>query len=199
VERVRLSALGMVVPVTDNPLALFRRAAVVANVTVAAVRGGQLDDPTPCTQWTVRELINHVLTGNLRFVAFATGGVGPDRFVDHVGDDHVASFRDSLRRVTEAFEAPGFLERRVPTPFGEGTGAVVVGLRFNELFVHSWDLAKATGQSTDLDPELARALLASFWESSVFDRDQRGFGTEQSAPAHTTAADRLAAFLGRAV
>jgi uncharacterized protein (TIGR03086 family) len=184
---------------TEDLLALFRRATVVADVTVTAVLPGQLDDPTPCTRWTVRDLINHVLTGNLRFVGFATRGPGPDRTVDHMGKDYVASFRDSLRRVTEAFEAPGFLEHSVPTPFGEDAGAVLVGLRINELVVHSWDLARATSQSTDLEPELAEYLLATFQASSSLDRSRRSFGAEQAVPDGATAADRLAAFLGRRV
>ena len=80
---------------SDDPIALFRRAAALADATVSAVRHDQLGHSTPCTEWTVRQLINHMLTGNLFFVSLATGAPPPDLTADHVGDDHVASFRDS--------------------------------------------------------------------------------------------------------
>src|SRR6185437_3009018 len=106
-------------------IALFRQAAALADATVSAVRPDQLGHPTPCTEWTVRQLINHVLTGNLFFVSLATGTPPPDRMADHVGDDHVASFRDSLARLSAVFSEPGFLGKPVPSPDGEGTGALL--------------------------------------------------------------------------
>src|SRR5262249_46332417 len=126
---------------SDDPLSLYYRAASLADATVSAVRPDQFDDPTPCTQWTVRQLLNHLITGNLIFVSFATGAPAPDRSVDRVGDDHVAAFRDSLSQLRAAFDEPDFMTRPVATPFGEGTGAVLVDMRFNEFVVHSWDVA----------------------------------------------------------
>lgn len=70
-----------------------------------------------------------------------------------------------------------------------------------DTFTHAWDLARATGQSSDLDPELAEQLLAGAKASipdSVRGAEPMPFGPEQTAPANATAADRLAAFLGRA-
>ena len=184
----------------DDLLTYFHRAAALVDSTVAAVRPDQFGEPTPCTQWTVKDLINHVLTGNLYFVSLATGAPPPDRTVDHLGDDHVTAFRQSLTHVREVFVEPGFLERGVATPFGQGTGAVLVDMRFNEFLVHSWDLARATGQSTDFDHELARRSLASFQASPMLAAARREggpFGVEQPAPESATPADRLAAFVGR--
>jgi uncharacterized protein (TIGR03086 family) len=190
------------VAMSDDLLALFHRAATVADTTVSAIRRDQFDDPTPCTQWTVRTLINHLTTGNLRFVSLATGTPPPDRTIDHLGDDHAVAFRDSLIRLREVFDEPGFLDRSVQTPFGPGTGAVLVEMRFNECMVHSWDLARATGQSTDLDPDLAALSLASFQRSPFLTRARAEggpFGAEQPAPEQASVADRLAAFVGRTV
>jgi uncharacterized protein (TIGR03086 family) len=186
----------------DDPIALFQRAAAIADATVSGARPGQLGHPTPCTLWTVRQLINHMLTGNLFFVSLATGAPPPDRTADHVGDDHVASFRDSLARLSAAFSEPGFLSKHVPTPDGEGTGAVLADMRCNEFMIHSWDLAKATGQSTDLDRELAERVLASMRASALLAR-VRGeggpVGEQRPAPANANPADQLAAFMGRIV
>jgi uncharacterized protein (TIGR03086 family) len=187
---------------SDDLLARFHRAAALVDVTVSAVRPDQFDDPTPCTEWTVRQLLNHIVTGNLIFVSLATGSPPPDRSVDHLGDDHVAALRASLDGLRQTFTEPGFADREVPTPFGPGTGAVLVEMRCNEFTVHSWDVARATGQSTALDPELAEHALASLQRSSILAR-ARGeggpFGVEQPAPDDANAADRLAAFLGRRV
>jgi uncharacterized protein (TIGR03086 family) len=185
---------------TDDPLSRFEAAAAQAERVVAAVRVDQLADPTPCTAWTVRDVINHLTTGNLMFAAIVSDGPRPDRSADHLGDDHVAAFGDSVTRLSEAFAKHDVLANTYATPMGEGPGALLVSMRFNELMVHSWDVAKATGQSTDLDPELAEASLASFQAAPFLPRGEgKPFQESQPVPPDATAADRLAAFMGRRV
>jgi uncharacterized protein (TIGR03086 family) len=185
---------------TANVLVLYRRAADLAVEIVERVGHDQLGDPTPCTEWSLRELINHVVTGNLFFIHLATGSPPPARGVDHLGDDPAAAFRDSVCAVSAAFEADGFLERVVHAPFGEVSGRMLVDMRRNELTVHGWDIAKASGQSTDLDREVVAACQASYVASPHLKiRDKAPFAVEQPAPPGATDADRLAAFLGRTV
>lgn len=75
-----------------------------------------------------------------------------------------------------------------------------MGLATSDTFTHGWDLAKATGLSTDLDPELAEQLLEA---AALLVPDQRrgdepmAFGPKVEPPAGATPADRLAAFMGR--
>ena len=105
------------------------------------------------------------------------------------------------RRAEQAVLIPYF-EKNVKLPFGEFPGRAFLGLATNDTFTHGWDLAKATGQSTDLAPDLAAALLAGAKQAiSPAFRGPEGapFGTEQEAPAGSTNADKLAAFLGRTV
>jgi uncharacterized protein (TIGR03086 family) len=90
-------------------------------------------------------------------------------------------------------------DRIVATPFGEGPVTALVEMRTTEMLVHGWDLAKATGQSTDLDPELADSRIESFRMMRASRRGQGMFNDEQPAPADATAADRLAAAAGRVV
>lgn len=191
---------GRVGGMTENPLAVYRRAADLAMGIVERVHPGQLGDATPCTEWNVRMLINHVVSGNLFFVHLAIGSTPPDRAVDHLGNDPPTVFRDSVLAVSAAFEPDGFLDRVVTAPFGEVPGRQLVDMRRNELTVHGWDLAKATGQSTDFDPEVIAACLASYtaWPW-LQDRAGAPFDAEQPAPPGVTDADRLAAFLGRKV
>jgi Mycothiol maleylpyruvate isomerase N-terminal domain len=67
---------------TENLLAVYRRAADLAVGIVERVHPDQLGDATPCTEWNVRMLINHVVIGNLFFVHLATGS--PPRFLPRV-------------------------------------------------------------------------------------------------------------------
>ena len=187
---------------SEDLIAVFRRAAALVDATVSAIRPDQYDGPTPCTQWTVRQLVNHVVGGNLSFVSLATGAPPPDRSVDFLGADPVAALRGTLGQLRGIFEAPDFLGQAVATPFGPGTGATLVEMRTNEFVVHSWDMARATDQSTDFDDDLAAWSLASFQRSAVLARarvEGGPFGVEQPAPHGAPIADRLAAFLGRVV
>jgi uncharacterized protein (TIGR03086 family) len=77
---------------------------------------------------------------------------------------------------------------------------MVTGLFTTDAFTHAWDLAKATGQSTDLDPEMAEGVLAAVKQFVGPDMRKPGFfDVEKPAPATATAADRVAAYLGRDV
>ncbi|TCO52490.1 TIGR03086 family metal-binding protein [Actinocrispum wychmicini] len=178
----------------------FDRAVTAANAVLDKIEPNQYSIPTPCDKWTVWDVINHVTAGNLKGVAMLTGTEPPDRDADLLGDDARGAFDRSVSSVRAAMSAPGALEKKVATPLGEQPGAFVVHMRVNELIVHSWDLAKATGQSTDIEPELAAGALSQ-WRARMGDRPRPAdgpFGPEQEALPGATAADRLAAFLGRA-
>lgn len=86
-------------------------------------------------------------------------------------------------------------------PFGDVPGQVFVGMRTSDVLTHAWDLAFATHQSTDLDPELAVEQLAAVraFVRNEFRGPGRPFGHEQSCSADRAPADQLAAFLGRKV
>ncbi len=185
---------------TESLLALYLRAADLAVRIVDGIHPGQLSDPTPCSEWDVRMVMNHLVSGNLFFVHLATGAPPPARGADHLGEDPATAFRDSVHAVSTAFQADGFLGRVITAPFGEVPGSQLVHMRRNELTVHAWDLAKAAGQSTDFDPEVIAACLASYTASPALkDRANAPFDVEQPAPPDATDADRLAAFLGRVV
>jgi len=184
----------------DSPLDRFDRAAALATRVVDAITADQYDLPSPCAEWTVRGVLNHMVTGNLMAEAIVAGVAHPDRSVDRLGDDPRGVFAASLASTRAALATPGLMERMVATPRGEAPGVALVHMRVAELVVHGWDLAKATGQSTDLDPELAADALAA-WRERFGDRPRTTlpFGEPQPVPDDATAADKLAAFLGRTV
>src|SRR5205814_272264 len=84
----------------------------------------------------------------------------------------------------------GAQEKIVKLPFGDFPGSIYMGLATSDTFTHGWDLAKATGQSTDLDPELAGQLLdaAALLVPDQFRGDEpMPFGPKMEAPANATA------------
>jgi uncharacterized protein (TIGR03086 family) len=160
------------------------------------------DTPTVCRSWQVRDIVNHVVTGSHWFAATMNAGEGPliaDQTFTH--GDVVAAYDDGIEASLAAFGAPGALEKAITLPFGELTGAVLMGLAATDQLTHGWDLARATGQPTDLDPELADALLEG--AKARMQGRPRGpdgtapFGPEVLVDDDAPAADRLAAFLGR--
>src|SRR5690242_9349194 len=141
-----------------DPLSRFDRATEATHAVIAAVRPDQLDGPSPCTEWTVREVINHLVSGQ-EFFAHSIGTGTFDRASfnrdrDFLGPDPAAAFADAARRLRALFAADGLLERTMPTPFSPQPGVVLVEMRITESLVHGWDVARATGQSTDLAPDI---------------------------------------------
>jgi uncharacterized protein (TIGR03086 family) len=172
---------------------------VLANVTT-----DHLSDPTPCQSWQVRELINHIIGVSFWFAEATNAGVAPPPpETDFTTGDMVGTYTDGIARSVDAFGRPGALEKMITLPFGTIPGAMYLGIATTDAFTHGWDLARATGQSTDLDPDLAAELLEGariFIQPAFRGADgERPFGLEQSPPSGATNADALAAFLGREV
>jgi uncharacterized protein (TIGR03086 family) len=166
-----------------------------------AVTAEQLGAPTPCASWAVSDVIEHMIGSQLYFAA-AMRGQEPVRSRQPVAaDNFLALYDEAAAASLAAFTAPGAGERVLHLPFGDLPGAGAVRLAATDTFVHGWDVAAATGQPTDLAPELAARLLEDA-RPAVPDAlrgpdGQAAFGPEQPAPPGASNADRLAAFLGR--
>ncbi len=140
---------------------------------------------TPCSEWTVADLSDHIVNSVSGMSTMARGGT-PDWSASTHHDDPASALLLEGRGLVEALEA--------------GNGAFPEGMAAAELAVHTYDLTTALHRTTtSLDPEVAEVGLA-FMSSSMTD-DMRGdaFGPEQSAPANADAYQRVAAFAGRSV
>ncbi|MFC4536037.1 TIGR03086 family metal-binding protein [Sphaerisporangium dianthi] len=172
-------------------------ARVLADVgeLVAAVPPGHLGDPTPCEDWDVRALLDHLVWENLLWTSLAEGVPRSDFAADHLGGDHVAAFRAAAEATMAAFGRPGMLTRR----YGPAPGWRLVEQVVIEMIVHGWDLATAIGRPADLVPDVATAIMPSVREIyGDLPRTPGGsFAPERPAPVGATPADRLAAYLGR--
>jgi uncharacterized protein (TIGR03086 family) len=180
------------------------RAFASTRTILANVKSDQMDDPTPCASWKVRDLVNHIVGGSVWFGQSMDAGESSDdgsNLPDFAAGDYLATFDEGAAGSLAAFGRSGALEKMVKLPFGEFPGGAFLGLATTDSFVHGWDLAKATGQSTGLDADLAAQLLEGA-KATIPDQFRGADGVAPFGPivdvaATAPAADRLAGFLGR--
>jgi uncharacterized protein (TIGR03086 family) len=172
---------------------------------VAGIAGDQWELPTPCSEWSVRQLVNHLVGGNRLFTRVLAGEplppagqLGRRAAEDQLGADPGQAWRASADQLLAAFGAPGVLERPHTVPAGTLPGPAVLHLRVVETLVHGWDLARATGRQPPFPDELVEPELA--FSADLLGRlpeGRRPFGPAQPAAGAAPAIDRLAALLGR--
>lgn len=168
---------------------------------VDAVKEDQLGDPTPCDGWNVRELLNHIVSGNFWVGELVAGKtieeVGDKLDGDVLGADHAAAYRNSAAVAGSAFKEPGAMEKPVAVSYGPVPGEIYAGHRLIDVLVHGWDLAKGTGQDTTLDPALVQACWAVVEPQLEGLSGSGAFGTIIEVPADASPQTKLLAALGR--
>jgi uncharacterized protein (TIGR03086 family) len=186
-----------------DPVTNLGHAFDIGHAVLRNVGSDAWSNQSPCTEWKARDVANHMI-GGAKMLTGAVKGAGMDPAAlagDLAGSDPAASYKAATDEAMTALRGdPGFVGRTVKLPFGEMPGAVVAGLFTTDHFTHAWDVAKATGQNTDLDPQMAQALLGVAKQTIGPDLRHPGvFGPEQPARADSPNADQLAAYLGRTV
>ena len=166
---------------------------------VEQIGADQLGAPTPCTEWDVRTLLNHVIGTNHLMAASLRGESMPDLsggMPDFVGDDPAGAYRTSFAAAVDGWSAPGAMERSLDLPIGATPAAFAICLHYKDTVVHGWDLARATGQDATIDDEHATAVLGI--AGQMFAHGRVGpFAPEVAVPEDAPAGDRLVALLGR--
>ena len=147
---------------TTDPRPLFERAIATGTTVIAAVEPDQLTAPTPCSEMDVRTMLGH-LVGVLDRVGALGRGEDPFGVGDASAPDHgwSAAWAAAADRMAAAWSDDAVLAGPMALPWIQGTGADVLASYFNELTVHTWDLAVATGQEPDWDDGVLAAALAS--------------------------------------
>ena len=186
---------------------LDRRAMDVTAGLVSRITADQLDNPTPCEGWLVRDLVAH-LVGEYHGFALAASGQ-PTTVEDFqarpVTADLVAAYSHAAALVTDAFAEDGVLDRGFYLPeIREGVafpGAAAVGFLLVDEVTHAWDLAKSIGAPLEFDDEVLSAALSVARQvpnDPAFRGEGRAFAPAEPAedPGLATL-DRIVLLLGR--
>ncbi len=180
---------------------LYSRAMDRTQRYVANIKPEQWGGPTPCTEWSVRDVVNHIVYENLwageLFQGKTMAEVGDRIEGDLLGDDPIGAYERSVQVAKQAVSAPGAMEVTCHLSFGEFPGSVYAGQLFLDLLIHGWDIAVGTGQDTRLDPELVDACYERAMEGKEEIRASGAFGTEQPVAAAANLQTKLLALLGR--
>lgn len=186
---------------TDDIAALHRRALDHTRRYVIGISDAQWSSPTPCEGWTIRQLLNHIVAGNLWAAELGSGrtiaDVGSALDGDVLGADPLGAYDRSSEAAAATFEAPGALDNPCAVSYGPVPGSVYAGHRFLDVLIHGWDLATATGQSTNLEPQLVDACWAVLRPQLEPMQASGAFGTAQAAQPGDDAQAALLAALGR--
>jgi uncharacterized protein (TIGR03086 family) len=141
-----------------DPIDLFARATRHAETVMARVTSDQLAGPTPCSEWTVQALIDHMVGGTDYLLAALAGAQPQPR-----SGASIEEYRSGVARVLTGLHESGALDRTCQSPmqFEWTVGQAVAGTFMDQL-IHTWDLAIATGQDATLDAELVAVCSAMF-------------------------------------
>ncbi len=157
--------------------------------------------PTPCSEWDVRALVNHVVGANVRYQLLLHGApteqVEATRTVDHLGDDALAAFVATADGVVACFYEDGALERITHHVTGDRTGHELLSMRILDAGIHGWDLARAIGADETLDDDVVTFLLA-YTADLDLGPEQRAFAqADGDVPRNASLQDQLLHRLGR--
>ncbi|MET0928169.1 MAG: TIGR03086 family metal-binding protein [Aeromicrobium sp.] len=153
------------------------------------------DVPTPVEDWVARDVVDHLVTWLPGFLA--GGGVtlpsGPT-----VADDPVEAWRHHADAVQRLLESPRAGEEFTHPHAGTRILKDVVNdFYVADVFMHTWDLARATGQDDTLDPEFCAMLLAGMIPIEDLLRDSGQYGPLIPVPDDASVQDQLLGFIGR--
>ena len=200
----------------DDPRMHLATAIMTARPTIAAITSDQYDLPTPCEGMTVGELAEHIVMA-MRRVALAGRGEPRMNWPIDAADVARGEWEPALVEAAHDVQAAWgdeILDRPTVLPWGEFPGREVLGVYTNEVIVHTWDLARATGQNPEWDPSaLEFADSAMHAQLPMADRTEMWngfkaqlppevpwedpFGPAVDVPADAPTIDRLVAWNGR--
>jgi uncharacterized protein (TIGR03086 family) len=165
------------------------------------VKADQISDATPCTEFDVRGLLNHMIVGLEMLTTAASGGKAeaPGAGTDRVGDGSAvgAAYDERRAKLLEVIKQNGVFDKTWEMPFGQMPGKMMAGIAFMEHLTHAWDVKKATGQDSELPADLVAECAAVVTPMDAMLRMPGVCGPAVEAPDGASETDKLMAFLGR--
>ena len=160
--------------------------------TAAKVAGAtdKLGAATPCDDWDVRTLLDHMLDTQRYFIGAARGedvsppSPEPPELLSH---DPAADFDHGRSEVLSTYGEPGVIEKTGPS----------LGIAFSDQLLHGWDLAKATGQDSTMPAGLPEAAYEMIHGRFTDDQRKGIFKPEVHVPDDASPQEKLLAYTGR--
>lgn len=185
----------------STPAELYIRTMEATQRIIEDVPASHRRAPTPCSEWHVVDVTNHVISENLWAVELFQGKtiaeVG-ERFVgDLTGGDPPAEYGRSVEAVKQVLQNADAMERIVHLSFGDRSGAFYATQLSLDMLVHGWDIARGSGQDSRLDPELVRECLPITEKITREFRNGGWYGQELQVPPDADEETRLLALFGR--
>jgi len=151
-----------------------------------------LNEQSACEKWKVRDVINHLLDGQSRFVDAAKTGKfagGPPSGMppEVIAGDPVEQFEDGRKKVTAAFKEPGAMDK----------GQFLFGIAFADSLIHGWDIAKGSGQDPTMPDDLAQSAFQMLNGQLNPEGSGEAFKPAVKVPDDARAQDKLLALTGR--
>jgi uncharacterized protein (TIGR03086 family) len=167
-----------------------------------AVHADQWSNPSPCEDWSARDVVGHIVVMHAAMLQPLGGGLSPAPSVD---DDPVEAFTSARADVEALLDNPDLAAIAVASPAGPMTAEQHVDQVVSEdMVVHGWDLARATGQDDTIDPAEVERMWPSAQEIPEVMRIPDAFGPgivvygpEITVPDDASLQDRLLGRLGR--
>ena len=164
---------------------------------VARVRADQWDDPSPVDEWAARDVVRHLVEWFPSFLAAWSDvhlPAGPSAAADPAGAWHHLQ-----REVQAILDDPASADRVLSNRhIGDVALPQAVSQFFTgDVFMHTWDLARATGQDDTLDPEVCAAMLAGMEPIEELMRGSGQYGARVDVPDDADVQTRMLGFIGR--
>lgn len=182
---------------------LVSRAAAPLVDVIRNVKPDHLDAPTPCTDYDVRRLLNHLLFWGASLEGAARKEAVPppaaaETEIDLVHDDWLAELEGRLDGIVGAWSQPAAWvgTTRMGGPM-ELPAPMVGGMVLGELVVHGWDVARSTGQVPSFDEELIVYVLDEVAQTAALGRHLGIYGPEVAVPQSAPTLDRVLGMTGR--
>lgn len=173
----------------------------ILEAAAAGVGADQWTLPTPCSQWTVTQVVQHAAGDQLAYASVLGFGSGPDfdPFAPSgsVDGSPVDLVRDAVERTADAWARTDADTVPTPLPHGELPIAVAAGACAMDAAVHAWDIAVATGRPSPLSEPLCVALLEVAHAIVEPLRQWGAFAAAGTTEADDSAETRLLRYLGR--
>lgn len=170
----------------------------VAERFEAVLRGvppGSWTSASPCEEWTAHEVAKHVVDTHRRILTRLSGG---DPAPPDTDEDLLASWQVESGAVRAALADPARASAQVQGFGGTSTFEQLVGTALcSDTLIHTWDLARATGQDDRLDPDAVEAAMAFLEPYDEMLRAPGGMGQRVEPPPDADAQARLLCFVGR--